>query len=196
MMPVSFYTLAGRIMHYGRYGAGGDDERLSPLFLGYPELVRGYDLGSVRAEECDAAGCEVFDRLVGSRVLVANAELRFPLLRPFGTGSRMYGPIRSTQDDRNRTRVRVAADRARRLETVETGHRNVHQDEVGLERLGLEDRVLAVVARHHLEAGLGQHIVQYVPFGRRIVDDRDLADGHVPTLLLHPCEFARQVGHA
>ncbi len=93
LMPVSFYTLAGRVMHYGRYGAGGDDERLSPLFLGYPELVRGYDLGSFRAEECDAAGCEVFDRLVGSRVLVANAELRFPLLRPFGTGSRMYGPL-------------------------------------------------------------------------------------------------------
>jgi len=93
VMPVPFVTLAGRLLHYGRYGAGGDDPRLSPLFLGYPELVRGYDVGSFRAEECGAAGCEVFDRLVGSRLLVANAELRMPLLRPLGTGRRMYGPV-------------------------------------------------------------------------------------------------------
>ena len=92
-MPVPFYTLAGRVLHYGRYGSGGEDERLSPLFLGYPELVRGYDLGSFRAEECELAGCEVFDRLVGSRLLVTNAELRFPLLRPFGAGREMYGPV-------------------------------------------------------------------------------------------------------
>ncbi|MGD9905204.1 MAG: BamA/TamA family outer membrane protein [Vicinamibacterales bacterium] len=93
VMPAPFYTLAGRVLHYGRYGAGGEDQRLSPLFLGYPELVRGYDFGSFRAEECEAAGCPVFDRLVGSRLLVANAELRMPLLRPFGLGSRMYGPL-------------------------------------------------------------------------------------------------------
>lgn len=93
VMPVPFVTLAGRLLHYGRYGAGGDDPRLSPLFLGYPELVRGYDVGSFRAEECDAAGCEVFERLVGSRLLVVNAELRMPLLRPLGTGRRMYGPV-------------------------------------------------------------------------------------------------------
>jgi len=93
VMPVPFVTLAGRLLHYGRYGAGGDDPRLSPLFLGYPELVRGYDVGSFRAEECDAVGCEVFDRLVGSRLFVANAELRMPLLRPLGTGRRMYGPV-------------------------------------------------------------------------------------------------------
>jgi outer membrane protein assembly factor BamA len=92
-MPIPFYTLAGRVLHYGRYGAGGEDARLTPLFLGYPELVRGYDIGSFRAEECDASGCAVFDRLLGSRLLVANAELRFPLLRPFGLGSRMYGPL-------------------------------------------------------------------------------------------------------
>src|SRR5262249_48064722 len=43
-MPVSFYTIAGRVMHYGRYGSGGNDPRLFPLFLGYPNLVRGYDV--------------------------------------------------------------------------------------------------------------------------------------------------------
>ena len=33
------------------------------------------------------------DRLVGSRLLVGNIELRFPLLRPFGASQRMYGPV-------------------------------------------------------------------------------------------------------
>src|SRR6185503_6631104 len=28
MMPVSFYTIAARVIHYGRYGLGGDDFRL------------------------------------------------------------------------------------------------------------------------------------------------------------------------
>ena len=93
LMPVPFYTLAGRLLHYGRYGAGASDTRLSPLFLGYPELVRGYDVGSFRADECGSADCPVFDRLVGSRLLVANAELRVPLLRPFGVGGGMYGPL-------------------------------------------------------------------------------------------------------
>jgi len=30
---------------------------------------------------------------MGSRMLVGNLEFRFPLLRPFGASSRMYGPI-------------------------------------------------------------------------------------------------------
>src|SRR5439155_26808458 len=45
-MPASFYTFAVRGLHYGRYGGGGEDTRLFPLFVGYPNLVRGYDVGS------------------------------------------------------------------------------------------------------------------------------------------------------
>lgn len=37
--------------------------------------------------------CPAFDRLIGSRLLVANVEFRFPLLRPFGVSRRMYGPL-------------------------------------------------------------------------------------------------------
>jgi hypothetical protein len=95
-MPVPFYTLAARVMHYGRYGAGGDDPRLYPLFLGYPTLVRGYDVGTFQSAEClPSAGsaCSALDRLMGSRLLVGNLELRFPLLRPFGASQRMYGPL-------------------------------------------------------------------------------------------------------
>jgi Tol biopolymer transport system component len=95
-MPVSFYTVAARVMHYGRYGSGADDERLFPLFLGYPDLVRGYDVGSFDASDCipsTVSSCPQFDRLEGSRMLVANLEFRFPLLRPFGATQGMYGPV-------------------------------------------------------------------------------------------------------
>jgi outer membrane protein assembly factor BamA len=95
-MPVSFYTVAARVLHYGRYGGGGEDSRLFPLFLGYPNLVRGYDVGTFRSNDCRptaASECPEFDRLMGSRLLVGNLELRFPLLRPFGARPGMYGPI-------------------------------------------------------------------------------------------------------
>jgi outer membrane protein assembly factor BamA len=95
-MPAPFYTLAGRVMHYGRYGSGGEDNRLFPLYIGYPSLVRGYDVNSLDASECVASAlseCPAFDRLMGSRLLVGNLEFRFPLLRPFGASPGMYGPL-------------------------------------------------------------------------------------------------------
>jgi Tol biopolymer transport system component len=95
-MPVPFYTLAGRILHYGRYGTGGEDQRLFPLYLGYPSLVRGYDVNSFDSSDCVASAtsqCPAIDRLIGTRLLVGNLEFRFPLLRPFGVRSGMYGPV-------------------------------------------------------------------------------------------------------
>ena len=93
-MPARFYTIAVRGMHYGRYGTGAEDSRLMPLFLGYPEFVRGYGVDSFSAGECGTgSSCPTYDQLVGSRMLVGNIELRFPLLRPFGVSDRMYGPL-------------------------------------------------------------------------------------------------------
>jgi hypothetical protein len=93
-MPARFYTIAVRGLHYGRYGQGGEDDRLVPLFIGYPEFVRGYGVNSFSSAECGSSGsCPTFDRLVGSRMLVGNIEFRFPLLRPFGVSDRMYGPL-------------------------------------------------------------------------------------------------------
>jgi hypothetical protein len=94
-MPARFYTIAVRGLHYGRYGARGEDARLIPLFIGYPEFVRGYGVNSFEAGECQSsASCPTFDRLMGSRMMVGNLEFRFPLLRPFrGVGSNMYGPL-------------------------------------------------------------------------------------------------------
>jgi outer membrane protein assembly factor BamA len=95
-MPAPFYTLAVRAMHFGRYGSGSEDGRIYPLYVGYPWLVRGYDVSSIDVSECvstSTSSCDLIDRLLGSRMLVGNVELRFPLLRPFGVRSNMYGPL-------------------------------------------------------------------------------------------------------
>jgi outer membrane protein assembly factor BamA len=95
-MPANFYTLGVRVMHYGRYGRDSGDSRIFPLYIGYPWLVRGYDVGSFDNDECigDATtSCAAIDRLVGSRMLIGNIEFRFPLLRPFGVSGNMYGPV-------------------------------------------------------------------------------------------------------
>jgi Tol biopolymer transport system component len=79
-------TLAFRMMHYGRYLGDSESDRLSALMLGFETWVRGYSLDSFDPSECTQTGdpdkCPEFDRLVGSRVAVFNAELRLPL---FGT---------------------------------------------------------------------------------------------------------------
>jgi Tol biopolymer transport system component len=93
LMPVRPVTFALRATHFGRYGSGGDDGRFQDIYLGYPELVRGYD--DIGAEECvpdETSSCPLYDRLFGSRVLVASAELRAPLWGLF-KGRLSYGPL-------------------------------------------------------------------------------------------------------
>jgi hypothetical protein len=94
-MPARPFTIALRGLHYGRYGSGGEDARLSPLFLGYPGLVRGYEVTSFNADECvadGAASCASFDRLMGSRMALVGAELRAPLVGLFSRRT-LYGPV-------------------------------------------------------------------------------------------------------
>jgi Tol biopolymer transport system component len=82
LSPVRPLTIAVRAMHVGRYGPDADASSIAPLFIGHPNLVRGYDVGSFAAVECRPDGsseCPQFDRLVGSRVFVGNLELRAPI---------------------------------------------------------------------------------------------------------------------
>jgi hypothetical protein len=82
-------SLAFRLLHYGRYGKNSDDSRISPLFLGYGTIIRGYEPGSFNFSSFgpDSTGAfPGFDRLVGSRIAAANVELRIPLF-----GSSAYG---------------------------------------------------------------------------------------------------------
>lgn len=90
VIPISPFTLAGRILHLGRYGKNSEDDRLYPLFLGYPDLVRGYQYGSFSTQEY-ADNASTFNRIIGSKIIVANFELRFPLLGLFGIGKGYYG---------------------------------------------------------------------------------------------------------
>ncbi|RQW01142.1 MAG: hypothetical protein EH225_09760 [Calditrichaeota bacterium] len=79
-------TFALRLYHEARYLKDAEDNRLSPMFLGYETLVRGYSIGSIDAAECtdpeNPDRCPVYDRLIGSRIGIFNAEIRLPL---FGT---------------------------------------------------------------------------------------------------------------
>jgi Tol biopolymer transport system component len=97
-MPARPWTLAFRLLHTGRYGPDADDLALQPFYAGYDGLVRGYDYGSFNfAQECElnAAGdlvvCPTYDNLFGSKMLLANAEIRFPPLGVLGLGSGLFG---------------------------------------------------------------------------------------------------------
>ncbi len=70
------FTFAVRLYHEGRYLGDAEDSRLAPLFLGYQTFVRGYDINSFSPGE----NGEVFNRLVGSRMAMMNAEFRIPLV--------------------------------------------------------------------------------------------------------------------
>ena len=85
------FTLAFRGLFFGRYGRNGDE---FPVFLGSTELIRGYTAGSLINNECansttttsGRTGCSELDQLIGSRIAVANVELRFPLTRSLVLG--------------------------------------------------------------------------------------------------------------
>ena len=82
-------TLASRLLFFGRFGR---DSREFPIFVGSTDLIRGYTAGSFRRHEClldlggSTTGCAALDQLIGSRVAVANIELRFPLIRDLTLG--------------------------------------------------------------------------------------------------------------
>ena len=96
VMPVQPWTLAVRAMHYGRYGPGAEHDQIISLYAGYPEFVHGYGIGSFTAVECLQGGtggeCDVFRNLLGSRMAVANIELRAPIPGLF-TGRVEYGRL-------------------------------------------------------------------------------------------------------
>lgn len=85
-------TFAMRGLYYGRFGKDAESGRLTPLFLGQETLIRGYSFENFDVSECTDTGnsnqCPEFDRLVGSKIGVANVELRIPLL-----GTREFGII-------------------------------------------------------------------------------------------------------
>ncbi len=88
LMPVRPFTLAFRALHYGRYGGGAEDMRLYPVYIGFWDMVRGYE--SFTQAEFEKKPFDI-GRLYGSKMLVGNVELRFPLLGVLGIGRNFYG---------------------------------------------------------------------------------------------------------
>lgn len=79
------FTLAFRGTHYGRYGSQADNQNLFyPLYLGYPGFVRGLDYNSLYKLQGSnlLVDNQIFDYLLGSKVILAGAEIRFPFTGP------------------------------------------------------------------------------------------------------------------
>ncbi len=102
IMPVRPFTIAARLMHYGRYGKDSEDLMMRPLSLGYPGLVRGYDHSSFQSYECYSLStlvvtadgystCDPYEQLLGSKMILGNLELRFPPLGVLGLGDGFFG---------------------------------------------------------------------------------------------------------
>jgi Tol biopolymer transport system component len=94
LMPLRPFTLAFRAMHLGRYGKDSEDNRFYPLYIAYWDLVRGYEsFSSAELSEYQANPDKAFNynRLFGSKMIVGNVELRFPLLGILGIGKGYYG---------------------------------------------------------------------------------------------------------
>ena len=85
-------TVAVRGIYYGRYGEDSESGKISPLYIGQDSLIHGYNINSIGPEECvSTAGsqtCPVFDRLIGSKIGVANLEVRLPLV-----GTKQFGLV-------------------------------------------------------------------------------------------------------
>jgi hypothetical protein len=89
VMPLRPFTVAARTLFYGRFGPDAEDQNaLRPLYLGSDGLVRGYSSGSFDFYiECqDNQSCPAYTNLFGSKMVVANLELRFPPLGVIGAG--------------------------------------------------------------------------------------------------------------
>jgi Tol biopolymer transport system component len=86
-------TLAFRAMHVGEYGGELKSGELPVLNLGFPTWVRGYstrsfDFSKGINDTGKTGEGATFDRLIGSKVAIGNAELRLPIL-----GSQQIGLV-------------------------------------------------------------------------------------------------------
>lgn len=88
----SFLTVATRA--YADIAVGRGESRY-PKYIGYPYFIRGYDRENYQSAACGTNGANSASsdmqtcsavQLLGSRIAVANVELRFPLVRRFDLG--------------------------------------------------------------------------------------------------------------
>lgn len=73
------FSLAGRAMHFGRYGADAEDSRMGELFIGYPHLLRGYNADAFAAD-CAPGDSSLPGATVGFRQPAGAGQSRAALL--------------------------------------------------------------------------------------------------------------------
>jgi Tol biopolymer transport system component len=73
-------TIAFRLYNYGMYGKEAENGVIPPFYIGYPWLIRGYENVSYSSYQQDNRFNVSW--LTGTRIAVANAELRFPFTGP------------------------------------------------------------------------------------------------------------------
>jgi len=77
------FTLAFRSYNIGRWGNDAESDLITPLYIGYPWLIRGYQRNDKYWSESYLAGEGVnLDNFFGSRIFIGNAEFRIPLTGP------------------------------------------------------------------------------------------------------------------
>jgi outer membrane protein assembly factor BamA len=79
LKPVS---MAFRLYNFGMYGKDSENGVIPPLYIGYSWLLRGYDKISYNTGDSFGGNSFNVSWLSGTRVLIANAELRFPFTGP------------------------------------------------------------------------------------------------------------------
>jgi hypothetical protein len=77
-----FLSLAFRFYNYSMHGKDSESGIIPPFYLGYPWLIRGYE--NISYSGNDPMRAETFNvsRLSGTRIIVANAEVRVPFTGP------------------------------------------------------------------------------------------------------------------
>jgi hypothetical protein len=89
-------TIAGRLNMFGRFGKFDSNAGLYPYYLGYPFLIRGYEFGNsyysgsnvapVALQPSDigkpTTNYPITSQLSGSRIALANFEVRIPFTGP------------------------------------------------------------------------------------------------------------------
>jgi Tol biopolymer transport system component len=74
--------LAFRLLNYNRLGTSADKNVYNSLYLGYPWYIRGYESSTLnRRPEGNESTLDI-NQLSGSKMVVANAEVRIPFTGP------------------------------------------------------------------------------------------------------------------
>ena len=79
-LRVKPFTIAARAYNYSRFGR--DENRLYPLYVGYNYLIRGYEANSFYKKGSGSMNGFDINQLVGTKIAVANFEVRLPFTGP------------------------------------------------------------------------------------------------------------------